>query len=107
MSALSLIAGIDWLLSDVRFMPIADVRRFRKHHCICCQASALLVFSFAAGGCSLRSGVKLVWFAEAAVSAERCAAFFDSEKPTVSPARSSVGSAPFIGVSGGRTGDEG
>ena len=66
-----------------------------------------MVLSFAAGGRSFRSRVELVWLAETAVSAERSAALFDREEPTVSPARSSVSSAPFIGVSGGRTGDEG
>lgn len=64
-----------------------------------------MVLSFAAGGCSFRSGVELVWLAETAVSAERSAILFDSEEPTVSPARSSVVSAPWIGVSGSRAGD--
>ena len=81
-------------------------RRFRKRHPSCRRALALIVPSLAAGACSFRPGVKLVWLAETAISAERCAALFDSEEPTVSPARSSVGSAPFIGVGGGRTGDK-
>jgi hypothetical protein len=68
---------------------------------------ALLVLSFAASGRSFRSGVELVWFAETTHSADRHAALFDSDEPTISAARSPVGSAPFIGISGSRAGDEG
>jgi hypothetical protein len=82
---------------DVRFVPIADIAPPQKRHASCCKALALLVLSFAADGRSFRSGVELVWLAETSVSAERCAALFDGKEPTVSPARSSVGSTIYRG----------
>ena len=106
MCALPPKADIEPRRRNVCFVPKADMAPHQEAESICRRALALIVPSLAAGACSFRPGVKLIWLAETAISAERCAALFDSEEPTVSPARSSVGSAPFIGVGGGRTDDE-
>jgi hypothetical protein len=63
------------------------------------QALILTVLSFALGRCFVRSGVELVWLAEAAYSANRCPTLLKSDEATIAAAKAiAVNSAPFIGV---------
>jgi hypothetical protein len=61
------------------------------------------------GGRSVRSGVELVWHAESTNSRNGRAALCDCDETTISTApvaTATILSAPFVGISGGRTDSE-
>jgi len=69
----------------------------------------LTLLSFAFDGLYFRSGIERVWHAESTHSADCCSTLLKRHKSAISAAaaiRTGVFSAPFVGVSGGRSDSE-
>jgi hypothetical protein len=80
---------------------------FARRSRACCRALVLTVLSYALSRFFVRSGVELVWLTESTYSADRRPALLEGDEATIAATEvPTVNSAPFIGVSGGRTDNE-